>query len=74
MIGCIINRIPSLFRRTPAEIREEWTHNSRLLKPHRCRLIAAIPQNAELTACRTSIFAAIWMRKSFTRENLSPAG
>jgi len=53
VIGCIINRIPVLFRRSPAEIREEWTHNSHLLKPNRCRLIAAIPQNLELTACRT---------------------
>ena len=53
VIGCIINRIPTLFRRSPGEIRAEWTDNSRLLKPKRCRLIAAIPQNADLTACRT---------------------
>ena len=53
VIGCIINRIPAITRRLPEEIREEWTRNSRLLKPSHCRLIAAIPQNSELTACRT---------------------
>ena len=53
VIGCIINRIPVTARRLPEEIREEWTRNSRLLRPSHCRLIAAIPQNSELTACRT---------------------
>lgn len=53
VIGCIINRVPVTARRLPEEIRQEWMQNSRLLRPDRCRLIAAIPQNPELTACRT---------------------
>ena len=46
VIGCIINRIPATSRR-------QWTQDSRLLRPDHCRLIGAIPQKTELTACRT---------------------
>ena len=53
VIGCIINRIPVMARLTPEEIRQHWTKDSRLLNPKHCRLIGAIPQNPELTACRT---------------------
>jgi phosphate acetyltransferase len=53
VVGCLINRIPLSQRRTPTEIREEWTRNSLLLQPTRCRLIGAIPENPELTICRT---------------------
>ena len=53
VIGCIINRIPATSRLTPDEIRRQWTQDSRLLRPDHCRLIGAIPQKTELTACRT---------------------
>lgn len=53
VIGCIINRIPATSRRTPSEIRAEWTQGNDLLHPDHCRVIGAIPQNSELTACRT---------------------
>ncbi len=53
VIGCLINRIPLSQRSTPTEIREEWTRNSLLLQPARCRLIGAVPENIELTTCRT---------------------
>ena len=45
--------IPHAPRLTPDEIRNEWIKSSRLLQPGHCRLIGAIPQKQELTACRT---------------------
>ncbi len=53
ILGCLINRIASSTRKSPEEIRSEWAHDSHLLRPNRCRLIGAIPENAELAACRT---------------------
>lgn len=53
VIGCIINRIPSSSRKSPAEIRNEWSRNSALLQPNRCRIIAAVPENPDMLACRT---------------------
>jgi phosphate acetyltransferase len=53
IIGCIINHVPNPQRLSLAALRDALAAQSRLLDRGNCRLIGAIPQNPELTACRT---------------------
>jgi phosphate acetyltransferase len=53
VIGCIINRVPERASVSPEKAREEWLGKSRLFRKPGFHLIGAIPENPELSACRT---------------------
>jgi len=53
VIGCIINRAPGLLNVSPGKAREDWIGKSRLFRGKGFHLIGAVPENAELSACRT---------------------
>jgi phosphate acetyltransferase len=53
IIGCIINHVPNPQKLPLAALRDALAAQSRLLDRGSFHLIGAIPQNPELTACRT---------------------
>jgi phosphate acetyltransferase len=53
IIGCIINHVPDSQKLSLASVRDTLAEQSRLLDRGGFHLIGAIPQNAELRACRT---------------------
>ncbi|HEY5743836.1 MAG TPA: DRTGG domain-containing protein, partial [Terrimicrobiaceae bacterium] len=53
IIGCIINHVANAQQLSLSALREALAAQSRLLERDGFHLIGAIPQNAELTACRT---------------------
>ena len=53
VIGCIVNRTPLTTNAAPGKARAEWIAKSRLLGKIGFHLIGAIPENPELTYCRT---------------------
>jgi phosphate acetyltransferase len=53
IIGAIINHVPNPEKLTLAELRNSLAEQSRLLDRGSFHLVGAIPQNPELTACRT---------------------
>ena len=53
IVGCIINHVPNPQKLSLAALRDALAAQSRLLDRGSFRLIGAIPQNPELTACRT---------------------
>jgi phosphate acetyltransferase len=53
IIGCIINHVPDSQKLSLAELRNSLAAKSRVLERGGFHLIGAIPQNPELTACRT---------------------
>ena len=53
VIGCIINRVPDPSKASLAALRDDLASKSRVLERGGFHLIGAIPQNQELTACRT---------------------
>jgi phosphate acetyltransferase len=53
VIGCIINRVPDPHKLSLTALRDDLASKSRVLERGGFHLIGAIPQNPELTACRT---------------------
>jgi phosphate acetyltransferase len=53
VIGCIINRVPDPDKASLTALRDDLAAKSRVLERGGFHLIGAIPQNQELTACRT---------------------
>ncbi len=53
IIGCIVNRVPNPDRLPLAELSARLVSQSRLLGRGRQHLVGAIPENPDLTACRT---------------------
>jgi phosphate acetyltransferase len=53
VIGCIINRVPDPYKLSLTALRDDLASKSRVLERGGFHLIGAIPQNPELTACRT---------------------
>lgn len=53
VIGCILNRVPKPLNVAPGKARAEWMEQSRLLGKKGFHLIGLIPENPDLTACRT---------------------
>jgi phosphate acetyltransferase len=56
IIGCIINRVPNPQKLPLSDLRDALAVRSRVLERGGFHLIGAIPQNHDLTACRTIDF------------------
>jgi phosphate acetyltransferase len=53
VIGCIINRVPCAPNVSPGKAQSDWMSRSRLFGKRGFQLIGTIPENPELSACRT---------------------
>ena len=53
VIGCIVNHVPNPNKLTLGALRDEFAAKSHCSEDAEFHVIGAIPQNPELTACRT---------------------
>jgi phosphate acetyltransferase len=53
ILGCIVNRVPAEGGKTPESLRTFLAERSRVIHKPGFRLIGAIPDNRDLTLCRT---------------------